>query len=340
HPVRPPHQHERPHAVSNPNNAIRLAGAHGRFLGSLMIRGGRVIDPAQGIDAITDIAIRDGFVEAVGVGADAPPGAQVIDARGLIVTPGFVDLHTHLREPGFEYRETIATGTAAAAAGGFTTVCAMPNTEPAIDTTAVVDFIHDTARRQGSVRVYVIGAITRGRKGKALADLVELANAGVVAYSDDGDCVTDSALMRNALAYSRTTGRPVVQHAEDRALTTGAQMHEGSVSARLGLPGWPRAAEEVIVARDCELAALTGAHLHVAHVSSAGTLDFIRRARSRGVHVTAEVTPHHLTLTDSLVGGHWWSATASLPAYDTRTKVNPPLRETPDSLAMAAGLRD
>ncbi|HAH15995.1 MAG TPA: dihydroorotase, partial [Chloroflexi bacterium] len=162
--------------------------------------------------------------------------------------------------------------------------------------------------------------------GKALADLVELANAGVVAYSDDGDCVTDSALMRNALAYSRTTGRPVVQHAEDRALTTGAQMHEGSVSARLGLPGWPRAAEEVIVARDCELAALTGAHLHVAHVSSAGTLDFIRRARSRGVHVTAEVTPHHLTLTDALVGGHWWSATASLPAYDTRTKVNPPLR--------------
>ena len=327
--------------MSNPNNeAIRLAAAHGRFLGSLVIRGGRVIDPGQGIDAITDIAIRDGFVDAVGIGIDAPPGAQVIDARGLIVTPGFVDLHTHLREPGFEYRETIATGTAAAAAGGFTTVCAMPNTEPAIDTTAVVDFIHDTARRQGSVRVYVIGAITRGRKGKALADLIELANAGVVAYSDDGDCVTDSALMRNALSYSRTTGRPVVQHAEDRALTTGAQMHEGSVSARLGLAGWPRAAEEVIVARDCELAALTGAHLHVAHVSSAGTLDFIRRARSRGVHVTAEVTPHHLTLTDSLVGGHWWSATASLPAYDTRTKVNPPLRETPDSLAMAAGLRD
>ena len=288
--------------MSNPNNeAIRLAAAHGRFLGSLVIRGGRVIDPGQGIDAITDIAIRDGFVDAVGIGIDAPPGAQVIDARGLIVTPGFVDLHTHLREPGFEYRETIATGTAAAAAGGV---------------------MHP------SVAV------------RNVADLIELANAGVVAYSDDGDCVTDSALMRNALAYSRTTGRPVVQHAEDRALTTGAQMHEGSVSARLGLAGWPRAAEEVIVARDCELAALTGAHLHVAHVSSAGTLDFIRRARSRGVHVTAEVTPHHLTLTDSLVGGHWWSATASLPAYDTRTKVNPPLRETPDSLAMAAGLRD
>ncbi len=316
-----------------------LATAPGRFAGTVVIRGGRLVDPARGIDAVTDVAIRDGRVIDVGTVVDTS-GVRVIDARGLVVAPGFVDLHAHLREPGFEYRETIATGTAAAVAGGFTSVCAMPNTEPATDSPAVVEFVRQAARREGSARVYVIGAITAGRKGKVLADMLELASAGVVAFSDDGDCVADPALMRHALAYSVAAGRPVVQHAEERALTTGAQMNEGSVSARLGLPGWPRQAEEVIVARDCELAALTGAHLHVAHVSAAGTLDFIRRARAKGTRVTAEVTPHHLTLTDDLVGGHWWSATASLPPYDTRTKVNPPLREAGDRDAMVSGLRD
>ena len=317
---------------------VPLATARGRFDGTVLIRGGRLIDPSRGIDAVTDVAIRNGrVVEAT---AENKGGARVIDARGLIVAPGFVDLHSHLREPGYEYRETIATGTAAAVAGGFTTVCAMPNTEPATDSPAVVQHVLQAAQRDGSARVYVIGAITRGRKGKALADMIELADAGVVAFSDDGDCVTDPSLMRHALAYSVATGRPVVQHAEERALTTGAQMHEGMVSARLGLPGWPRQAEETIVARDCELAGLTGAHLHVAHVSAAGTLDYIRRARLKGTQVTAEVTPHHLTLTDDLVGGHWWSATASLPPYDTRTKVNPPLREPDDRDAMVAGLRD
>ncbi len=317
---------------------VPLATAPGRFGGTIVVRGGRLIDPARGIDAIADVVIRDGrVVEGTPNQLD---GARVLDARGLIVAPGFVDLHAHLREPGYEYRETVATGTAAAVAGGFTTVCAMPNTEPATDSPAVVEYVLQAARRDGSARVYVIGAITRGRKGKALADMIELANAGVVAFSDDGDCVTDPSLMRHALAYSVATGRPVVQHAEEKALTTGAQMHEGMVSARLGLPGWPRQAEETIVARDCELTALTGAHLHVAHVSAAGTLDFIRRARAKGTRVTAEVTPHHLTLTDDLVGGHWWSATASLPPYDTRTKVNPPLREPDDRDAMVAGLRD
>jgi dihydroorotase len=327
--------------MTSPHTArtrVPLAAAPGRFAGTVVVRGGRLIDPSRGIDAEADVVIRDGRV--VEANPEDVDGARVFDARGLVVAPGFVDLHTHLREPGYEYRETIATGTAAAVAGGFTSVCAMPNTEPATDCAAIVEHVLQAARRQGSARVYVIGAITRGRKGKSLADMIELASAGVVAFSDDGDCVTDPSLMRHALAYSVVTGRPVVQHAEEKALTTGAQMHEGSVSARLGLPGWPRQAEEVIVARDCELAALTGAHLHVAHVSSAGTIDFIRRARSKGNHVTAEVTPHHLTLTDDLVGGHWWSATASLPPYDTRTKVNPPLRESDDRDAMVAGLRD
>jgi dihydroorotase len=317
---------------------VPLATAHGRFRGTVIIRGGRLIDPARGIDAIADVAIRDGRV--VDATADDLRGERVFDARGLVVAPGFVDLHAHLRQPGYEYRETIATGTSAAIAGGFTTVCAMPNTEPATDSPAVVEQVLQTARREASARVYVIGAITRGRKGKALADMIELGESGVVAFSDDGDCVTDPSLMRHALAYSVATGRPVVQHAEEKALTTGAQMHEGMVSARLGLPGWPRQAETSIVARDCELAALTGAHLHVAHVSAADTLDFIRRAKGKGTRVTAEVTPHHLTLTDDLVGGHWWSATAWLPPYDTRTKVNPPLREPDDRDAMVEGLRD
>jgi dihydroorotase len=315
-----------------------LATAHGRFAGSIVVRGGRLIDPARGIDAVADVVIRDGRV--TDIAASEVHGVPVFDARGLVVAPGFVDLHAHLREPGYEYRETIATGTAAAVAGGFTTLCAMPNTEPATDSLAVVEHVQQAARRNGSARVYVIGAITRGRRGKALVDMIELANAGVVAFSDDGDCVTDPALMRHALAYSVATTRPIVQHAEEKALTAGAQMHEGMVSARLGLPGWPRQAEVTIVARDCELAALTGAHLHVAHVSAEGTLDVIRHARRKGTRVTAEVTPHHLTLTDDLVGGHWWSATASLPPYDTRTKVNPPLREPHDRDAMVAGLRD
>jgi dihydroorotase len=304
-----------------------------------------VIDPAGGLDAVADVLVRDGVVAEVGRGEDGrgispPPGARVVDAAGLVVTPGLVDLHTHLREPGFEEKETIRSGTMAAAAGGFTTLCCMPNTEPALDTAAALQFVLRTARATGAVRVYPIGAVTRGRKGKALAEMAELAEAGAVAFSDDGDCVADGALMRHALEYSLIVRRPIVQHAEDKALSHEGAMNEGPVAARLGLPGWPRQAEEVIVARDLQLAELTGAHLHVAHASTGGTVDLIRQARARGVHVTAEVTPHHLTLTDDLVAGHWWSATAALPPYDARTKVNPPLRTAADGAALLAGLQD
>jgi dihydroorotase len=310
----------------------------------VLIRGGRVIDPANGVDGVADVLLRDGVVAEVGAtgggGLSAPAGARTLDATGLVVTPGFVDLHTHLREPGFEERETIRSGTEAAAAGGFTTLCAMPNTEPALDTAAVAEFVRRAARTTGVVRVYPIGAITRGRKGRHLAEMAELAEAGAVAFSDDGDCVVDSGVMRRALEYSLIVRRPIVQHAEDKSLSAGGQMNEGPVAAHLGLPGWPRQAEEVIVARDVQLAELTGAHLHVAHVSAAGTVDLVRRAKARGIRVTAEATPHHLTLTDDLVAGHWWSATASLPPYTTSTKVNPPLRTAEDGGALLAGLRD
>jgi dihydroorotase len=329
--------------VAGPSDPLSPSGP--RSLAPLLIRGGRVIDPAGGLDAVADVLVRDGVVAEVGQGEDGrgispPPGTRVVDAAGLVVTPGLVDLHTHLREPGFEEKETIRSGTMAAAAGGFTTLCCMPNTEPALDTAAALQFVLRTARATGAVRVYPIGAVTRGRKGKVLAEMAELAEAGAVAFSDDGDCVADGAVMRHALEYSLIVRRPIVQHAEDKALSHEGAMNEGPVASRLGLPGWPRQAEEVIVARDLQLAELTGAHLHVAHASTAGTVDLIRQARARGVHVTAEVTPHHLTLTDDLVAGHWWSATAALPPYDARTKVNPPLRTAADGAALLAGLQD
>lgn len=304
------------------------------------IRGGRVLDPVSGRDGVADVLLRDGKVAEIGPHLDTPPGSHIIDATGLLVIPGLVDIHTHLREPGQEHKETIRTGTEAAAAGGFTTLCCMPNTEPALDTAPAIEYVVRMARIAGIVRVYPIGAITRGRLGKTLADMGELAAAGAVAFSDDGNCVTDSAVMRHALEYSVAVRRPVVQHAEDTALSDGGQMNEGPVAARLGLKGWPGVAEEVIVARDVHLAEMSGAHLHVAHISAAGSIDHVRRGRQRGVRITAEVTPHHLTLTDDLVGGRWWSASASLPPYDTSTKVNPPLRASEDASAVLAALRE
>ena len=305
----------------------------------VLIRGGRVIDPAQSLDQVGDVLLRDGLVAAVGSDLSADD-AEVIEAAGQIVCPGFIDLHCHLREPGYEAKETIATGTTAAAAGGFTTVCCMPNTLPVLDTAPVLESLARTVTAQGVVRVHPIAAITREQAGRELVEMAELTEAGAVGFSDDGACLTDSGVMRRALEYSLLVRRPIIQHAEDPALSHDGVMHEGPVSARLGLPGWPGTAEEVIVARDIALAKTTGAHVHVAHVSSAGSVDLIRRAKAQGVHVTAEVTPHHLTLTDDLVAGHWWSATASLPPYDTRTKVNPPLRPREDVDALIAGLCD
>jgi dihydroorotase len=279
----------------------------------------------------------DGRVAAVGpdAGKDA---SQTIDARGLLVCPGFVDIHCHLREPGFEHKETIATGTLAAARGGFTTVCAMPNTEPPIDTAASVEFVLRAASAQGAVRVLPIGCVTRGRAGHELAGLAELAEAGAVAFSDDGAPVADAHLIRRALEYASMLDLPIIDHCEEPSLTGGGVMHEGWVATRLGLRGVPAAAEESMVARDIALAELTGSRVHLAHVSTAGSVDLIRQARARGLPVTAEVTPHHLALTHEAVLG-----ASELPgglAYDTDAKVNPPLRTPRDAAACLDGLLD
>ena len=309
----------------------------------LLIAGGRVIDPASGRDGRADLLIAQGVIQAV---APAIPAGSVgenarrIDAAGLVVCPGFIDIHAHLREPGFEYKETIATGAAAAARGGFTTVCAMPNTDPPIDNAAVVDYVHRRAAAV-PVRVRVIGCVTRGRAGREMADLEELAAAGVVAFSDDGDPVTDAALMRLALAYSRDLGAPVVNHCQEHSLCPGGVMAEGWVSSRLGLAGIPAVAEDAMVARDIGLAELTGGRLHIAHLSTAGSVAMVRQAKARGIPVTAEVCPHHLLLTDQwALGGKGDPAAAGPASYDTATKVYPPLRTPDDVAACIAGLAD
>ena len=294
----------------------------------ILIRGGRVIDPASGLDATVDVLLLDGKVTAVGANL-AREGAEVLDAAGCVVAPGFVDLHVHLREPGREDVETIATGARAAAAGGFTSVCAMPNTDPVTDNQAAVGFIVSQARRAGSARVYPIGAVSLGQKGEQLAEFGELVGAGAVAVSDDGRPVATAHLMRTALEYALSFGIPVIDHCEDVSLSAGGAMHEGLVSTRLGLKGIPRSSEDVIVARDIQLAELTGGHVHLAHCSTAGAVAMIRTAKARGVRVTAEVTPHHLALTD-----------AACAEYDTHAKMNPPLREAPDVAALRAGLAD
>ena len=305
--------------------------------GAFAIRGGRVVDPANGLDAIADVLIDGGRIAAVG--PDAGKGAaEAIDASGLVVCPGFVDIHTHLRQPGFEHKETITTGTLAAARGGFTTVCAMPNTEPAADSAGAIEFVLRTAQAEGSVRVLPIGCVTKGRQGKEMAELAELAEAGAVAFSDDGAPVADPHLMRRALEYASMLGVAVIDHCEDAALAAGGVMHEGWVAARLGLRGVPAAAEEAMVARDIALAELTGSRVHVAHVSTAGSVELIRRAKARGLRVTAEVTPHHLALTHEAVLGS--GETPGGLAYDTNAKVNPPLRTPEDAAACLEGLLD
>ena len=309
---------------------------------AIRIRGARLIDPATGTDARGDLLIRDGVI--LPADAASGDGALVVDADGLVATPGFIDIHAHLREPGFEDRETIATGTAAAAAGGFTTVCAMPNTEPAIDSATVVDFIHQQARAAGPVRVRVYGAVSRGRKGVELTDMEELARAGVVGFTDDGSPVATGRLMEMALLYAGQLGLPVADHCEDHSISSGLGMNEGPVASRLGLEGYPAAAEESFVARDVAVLALTGGRLHIAHLSTAGGAEIVRAAQARGLAVTAEATPSHLAMTDAWVlGGHAHAhvgAPLTATAYDTRAKMSPPLRSEGDRAALVESLRD
>ena len=305
---------------------------------TIAIHNGRVIDPALGQDGIADVVIVDGRIARVGPNeGDAVIDAERIDASGLVVAPGFVDLHTHLREPGFEYKETIATGTEAAARGGYTTVCAMPNTSPALDSRPAVESVLREADASARVRVLPIGAITMGRKGKELTPQGELRASGVVALSDDGDAVADPSLMRHALEYSTRFNLPVAQHCEDPSLVRDGQMHEGWVATRLGLRGRPASAEETMVARDIALAELVGAHLHICHVSTAGSVTLIAAARERGARITAEVTPHHLTLTHEEVA---FADDYVHIRYNPNAKVNPPLREETDIEALTAALRD
>jgi dihydroorotase len=294
---------------------------------AIHLRQARMI--VQGVDREQDILLDGGRVARIGPGLASPAGALVIDGRGLFVAPGLIDLHSHLREPGEEYKEDIASASASAVAGGFTAVCAMPNTNPVNDTRAVTELILARARAVGGVRVYPIGAISRGLKGETLAEIGELKDAGIVAISDDGKPVMNAALMRHALEYARTFGLPVIQHAEDLHLSSDGSMNEGPSSTRAGLRGQPPQAEAVIVARDLALVELTGARYHVAHVSTAASVRLIREARRRGLPVTCEVTPHHLMLTEE-----------ACLTYDTCTKVNPPLRGAGDVAALQEALAD
>jgi len=298
---------------------------------SLLIQGGKIIDPSQGIEAIGNLLISEGKVSWRGKGEETPPHADydTLNAKGLVVCPGIIDLHCHLRQPGDEEKETIASGTSAAARGGFTTICCMPNTNPPLDNQTAVEFIKSKSASEGVVRVLPIGCISKGRKGKELAEMGELASAGVIAFSDDGEPVLSSYLMRQALDYSHAFDLPIIDHCEDKTLTEGGQMNEGVISTRLGLRGIPNAAEEIMVARDLALAQLTGGRLHIAHVSTEGSVELIRRAKEKGIKVTAEVTPHHLTLTEEKILG-----------YDTNAKVNPPLRTKRDIKALIQGLKD
>lgn len=294
----------------------------------LIIRGGRVIDPANAVDSIQDILVEDGKIAGLGNDLDIAD-CQIIDAAGKIVCPGFIDMHVHLREPGFEYKEDIASGTRAAAAGGFTTVCAMPNTEPPADNFVTASFVVERAKKTGIVNVLPIGAISKKQAGQELSAIAELIAAGCVAISDDGKPVSRADIMRNALEYAKMFNCPVLSHCEDIDLARGGLMHEGYFSTIYGLKGIPTSAEELMVARDIMLAELTGAHVHICHASTKGSMDMIRHARVRGVKVTCEVTPHHLTLSDEIVG-----------TYDTDTKVNPPLRSSEHLTALRAALLD
>jgi dihydroorotase len=300
---------------------------------TLVIKGGQLLDPVSGSLRAGDVVCQEGKITGVGpeAAAGAPAEAEVLDATGMIVTPGLIDMHVHLREPGFEYKEDIASGCRAAAVGGFTTIACMPNTHPVVDHAAMVTFIRERASKHGLVNVLPIGSISKGLAGEELAEIGDMAVAGAVGFSDDGKPVMNGEIMRNALRYARAYDRPILAHSEDMHLTEDGHMHYGAWSNLLGVRGIPAAAEAAMIARDSMLAELTGGALHVCHVSTELSLSVINWARSRGIKVTCEVTPHHLTLSDEEV---------ALTAYHTNTKVNPPLRSAADVQALRAGLRN
>jgi dihydroorotase len=323
-------------------------------MNSLFLTGGRVVDPANDFDSIADVLILDGKISVIGKKLSAPAGVEIFDAKGKIVCPGLIDLHVHFREPGQTAKENLATGTAAAAHGGFTSVVCMPNTSPAIDNAGTVALIHERAAREGVVNVFVTGAITKGIAGEELAPIGGLKKAGVVAITDDGHCVQNNDLMRRACEYAKMFGLPLFDHCQDYSLVTDGVMHEGYWNLALGLRGWPAAGEEMIVARNILLAELTGAKVHCQHLSAAGSVRLIREAKKRGVPVSGEACPHHFTLTDAAVAGSekFWaddgkilaqSQAGELPSwsnYDTNFKMNPPLRSARDREAILEGLAD
>jgi dihydroorotase len=297
--------------------------------GTFILKGGRIVDPASGRDGRADVLVAKGRIAKVGTRLRPGKGVPSVDARGKLVLPGLIDMHVHLREPGHEYKETVLTGTRAAAAGGFSAVACMPNTDPVNDDPSVTRYILRKAETAGLARVYPVGCITGGQEGERLAEIGALVEAGCVAVSDDGRPVASSAVMRRAMEYCRHFDIPVIAHSEDLSLAGKGVMHEGEVSARIALAGIPAAAEEVMIARDISLCRLTGSRLHIAHVSTAGSVELIARAKDEGLPVTAEVTPHHLFLTDEAVA-----------SFDTVTKVNPPLRSAADVEALRVALRD
>jgi dihydroorotase len=328
-------------------------------MNSLLLTGGRVVDPANNFDAIADVLIVDGKISAVGKNLSARAVVEKIDAKGKIVSPGLIDLHVHLREPGQTAKENIATGTAAAARGGFASIVCMPNTSPAIDNAGTVALIHERAKDEGLVNVFVTGAITKGIAGEELAPIGGLKNAGVVAITDDGHCIQNNELMRRACEYAEMFDLPIFDHCQDYSLVTDGVMHEGYWSTVLGLRGWPSAGEEMIVARNILLAELTGAKIHCQHLSAAGSVALLREAKKRGVSISGEACPHHFTLTDAAIADSekFWAEDGKQifnlqpsifslqplpewPAYDTNFKMNPPLRSARDREAVLEGLSD
>ena len=321
-------------------------------MSSVLLQGGRVIDPANDRDEIADVLLSNGKIEAVGAGLEMPSDAEAVDCTGQVVCPGLIDLHVHFREPGQTTKENIATGSAAAAMGGFTSVVCMPNTTPSIDNPATVALIQDKAEREAMVNVYLTGTLTLNIAGEELAPIGSLKEAGVVAITDDGHCVQNHDLMRRALEYAKMFDLPVMDHCQDYSIVTDGVMHEGYWSTNLGLKGWPATGEDLIVARNIELAELTGTHIHCQHVSSERSVELIRQAKARGVCISGEACAHHFTLTDAAIGGseHFWaedgrelqteSQRTEWPSFDTNCKMNPPLRTAEDRKAIIAGLAD